>query len=407
VKKIILPLVILASLALSGCVANPTKPSNELSIAAFMDSEFLRSAAKKYEDAHDGVTINITFYAGEERDVPKYSQIVNTALMSGKGEDIIDVSTITWTKLAEKEKLLDLNGLVILDSTQYYQNVLDAFIYKDKRYAIPLCFTFETFLFDSAFTEKEPSADFTIDGLLTLAKKYPDNRLFNGGGAGMGQTTLAYKLFCLDFGNYLDIETKKVNVDNAQFISLLKNIQTLAGRLEIEKRGDTSLIRQYLVYSPAMTSNGTMDYANMFFMTNEAGQAAFNTFGFLPAINANSANKELAADFIQYLLSQEIQTSPELISCPVNKDAAAELAKLVFRDVSAGGYAPDGFDDNSLEQNIEKFNKLTERLSLVQNTDRFISDFVTAEMERYFQGEESAEQAAKNLQSRLNTYLTE
>ncbi|MDR3239534.1 MAG: extracellular solute-binding protein [Clostridiales bacterium] len=408
-KKALLSLLILALLVFpfTGCGAKTAQSNGELTIAAFNDSEFLTSAARQYEEAHEGVTVNITFYAGEEKDVSKYAQIINTALMSGKGEDIMDVSRITWAKLADKNKLLDLNGLIQLDSAQYYQDVLDAFLYKGKRYAIPLCFMFEMFQFDDAWGDEEAPADFTIDGLLALADKYPETTLFNGGGGGMGPTALAYKLFSLEFKNFLDMENKIASVDNEKFISLLQNVQSLAGRIQIKERGDTSLIRQYMIYSPAMSSGGTVDYADMFLMTNELGQAGFETSGFLPSINANSVHPELAADFIRYLLSEEIQSSPELICCPVNKNAAAALAKLVFGDVSAEGYAPDGFDDNSLERNIQKFNEFARQLGILEYADHVILDFVNTEMNRYFQGEESAEQAAKNLQSRLNTYLTE
>ena len=403
-KKAIIWLFLIALFPLSGCGTKQAETEGTLTIAAFMDSEFLRVAAKKYEETHEGVTINITTYAGEEKNLSKYSQIINTALMSGKGEDIIDVSSITWTKLADNNKLLDLGSLINLDSSQYYQNVLDALLYKGKRYIVPMCFMFEAFQFDDTFADKESLPRFTMDELLALSKKYPEAVLFNGGGMGMSESNLAYKLFCLHFKDFLDIENKQVNVDSAQFISMLENVHSLAGRLEIEERGDTSLLRQYILYSPANSSSGTLDYSKMFLLTNEEGQANFETVGFLPAINANSKKKELAADFLRFLLSEDVQTSPELLCCPVNRNAASALSKLVWEDVAAAGNAPDSFD---IENNIEKLNELARQLAFVSYTDQFILNFVVEEMNRYFQGEESAEQAAKNLQSRLNTYLKE
>lgn len=403
-KKVILWLFLIALLPLSGCGTKQAEKEGTLTVAAFMDSEYLRAAAKKYEETHEGVTINITAYAGEEKNLSKYSQIINTALMSGKGEDIIDVSSITWTKLADKNKLLDLGSLINLDSSQYYQNVLDAFAYKGKRYTVPMCFMFEALQFDDTVADNQPLTRFTMDELLALSNKCPEAVLFNGGGMGMSASNLAYKLFCLHYKNFLDIENKQANVDNAQFISLLENIQSLSGRLEIKERGDTSLIRQYILYSPVNSSSGTLDYTKMFLMTNEDGQANFETADFLPAINANSKRKELAADFLKFLLSEDAQTSPELTCCPVNKKAASALSKLVLGDVAAAGNVPGSFD---MDKNTVKFNELAGQLALVSYTDQFILNFVLEEMNRFFQGEESAEQAAKNLQSRLNTYLKE
>ena len=99
--------------------------------------------------------------------------------------------------------------------------------------------------------------------------------------------------------------------------------------------------------------------------------------------------------------------SPEIWTSPVNKNAAAEKAKLTLESVIAEGWTPEGFNDTWLERNIENHNKLIERLSVPEGNDWFIRDFVTTEMERYFQGALTAEQSAKNLQSRLNTYLQE
>jgi len=422
-KKIIMLVLITALLPLTGCGATTANPSGELTvgletenpsasgeltIAAFIPNEFLLSAARKYEEANEGVTVNITFYAGEERDVSKYSQIINTALMSGRGEDIIDVSSLTWTKLADKDRLVDLNNLLSFDSEAYYMNILDAFLYRDMRYTIPLSFMFEAFEFYDDFTGIKPQSDFTVNDLLALAGRHPGTPLFDGSGFGMGQTTFAYKLFSLNSSDFLGIEQKETNVDNAEFISILEKVDSLREQLI----GFPAILKQSLVYSAAMTNNGTEDLSNMFHLTNEAGQALFEPSGFMPAINANSENQELAADFIQFLLSEEMMTSPELWTTPVNKKAAAEKARLTFESVKAGGWWPEGLDQQSfdiawLERNFDEYNMLVERLSIVESADHFIRDFVTTEMGRYFQGEQSAEQAARNLQSRLNTYLQE
>lgn len=406
-KKAILLLIIFTLLPLYGCGGTKQIEANgDLVIAALRENEFLNAAARKYEEANDGVKVTIIAYwkNGADMDFSKYSQIINTALMSGKGEDIIDVSSLTWTKLADRGKLADLNGLISFDTETYFMNILDAYLYNEKRYAIPLCFSFEAYRFYNDFSDKEIKKDVTINDTLALAGKYPENPLFDGSGFGTSKTSLAYKLFCLNFSDFLDMEMKEATVDNAEFISLLETVSSfpepLAGY-------PGALIGQALVYTPAMTNNGTEDLSNMFLLTNAAGGALFDTVGFMPAINANSENKELAADFIKFLLSEETLTSPELYFCPVNKKAADEKAKLMFESVLAGGWAPEGFDYAALERNIAAFNALAGKLSLVENADYFIRDFVTAEMERYFQGRQDAAQTAKNLQSRLNTYLKE
>ena len=420
-KKALLLLLLAALGALPGCGANMDMGTGagtgtgeetadiELAIAAFNDSQFLQYAARKFEEMHEGVKIDIAAYAGEEKDASKFSQIINTALMSGRGEDIIDVSNIPWWKLADKNKLLDLDGEINITPEIYYKNVMDAYIYKDRRYVVPLCFAFEAFQFADAYAGQEPPRHITFDTLLSLAEKYPGTPLFNDSGFGMGPMTLAYKLFDMNFGDFVDVANKNASVSGEQFISLLENIQSIAGALTPPTRDENPLIRQLVIYSPAMSHMGTVGYENVFLLTDEAGQSIFLASGFIPAVNANSPNKELAIDFIRFLISEEMQSSPELMCCPVNKKAALESTGLIFRDMQLGGYVPDGFNNDSLGQNIAKFNELVERLSTheLAYADVFIRDFVMSEMRRFFHGEVSAEQAAANLQSRLNTYLKE
>jgi predicted DNA-binding protein (UPF0278 family) len=92
------------------------------------------------------------------------------------------------------------------------------------------------------------------------------------------------------------------------------------------------------------------------------------------------------------------------MSNPVNKRASADMAALMLAEIRAGGY---GLHDFNLENNIKKFNELAERLSVVGNSDSFITGFVREEMTRFFNGEITAQQAARNLQTRLNMYLRE
>jgi len=278
---------------------------------------------------------------------------------------------------------------------------MDAYIYKGKRYSIPLCFTFEAFEFSDELKDKEAPQNLTIERLLDLADKYykeGTTTLFDGGGFGMSKIRLGYRLFELDFADFVDMENKEAHVDGTRFVTLLENVQSLDGKFT-SIQGAAPLIEQSLMYTPVMSSRGLVDCSNMFLLTNEAGESAFGTIGFLPAINANSGNKDLALDFLSFLISEEIQSSPELMFCPVNRKAVEKITEL-----SLGGFTPEGFD---IEKNLASFSELASRVTVAERIDQFIHHFVLEEMQRYFEGEESAEQAARNLQARLNMYLKE
>jgi hypothetical protein len=107
---------------------------------------------------------------------------------------------------------------------------------------------------------------------------------------------------------------------------------------------------------------------------------------------------------MRFLVSEEVQSSLELRNNPINKRASAEMAALLLDEIRAGGYEAYGFD---LENNIRLFNELVEQINVVETSDTFIIGFVRHELGRFFNGEVSAEEAARNLQSRLNMYLRE
>jgi len=376
--------------------------TNELTISTLRESNFLEAAARRFEEIHEGrYTITINVYD----DFASYSQIINTALMSGMGEDIIDATHITWQRLADVNMLVDLTNHIEFASGEFYQSVLDAFLHGGRRYVIPLNFAFTAFCFnftDVVAYESRPSR-LTLENIMTLAEIYPEYQLWLSG-SGLGETSLAFMLFSLDFNEYIDLVNRQANIDNERFISMLENVYSLGESLRLDPPMGNALLIEDMLFGPAMSMNGLVDYTDMVLLTNDMGESLVTTIGFMPSINANSTNQELAARFITFLLSKEMQSSLELMFNPVNKAATTEMANLMLESVRAGGYAATDFD---LENNITIFNRLAESLAISSTSDPFIGDFVRAEMTRFFDGEVTAPQAASNLQTRLTTYLNE
>jgi multiple sugar transport system substrate-binding protein len=409
VKKVILAILIFSSLlaSLSGCKGNRTYENGELTIATFFESRFLELAARRYEELNEGVKITINVHSTEMgqqiTDTEIYSQYINTALMGGLGEDIIDVRRLAWAYLADKGKLLDLNDKIEFTQGIYYQNIFDAYIYNGGRYVIPLNFDFDVFTFNGMYSNNSIPDTLTIDWLLSLTEEYPEPPLFRSS-SGMSPTALAYRWFLLDFHKFIDIRAKKAYIDDDKFINLLESINSISHNLRGPEQGETALMLQIIQYNAFNSTGRVEDYKDLFLLGNNNSGGLFSTIEFLPAININSKNKELAVDFTQFLISEETQSSPELLCCPVNINAADYLARLTFEESQKLGYDVSNFN---LENNIAIFNELAKRLTVVEYSDFSLNNFIYDEMVRYYNGEVSAQQAAKNLQSRVNTYLNE
>jgi multiple sugar transport system substrate-binding protein len=411
-KKIvsILTLSMLAVFMLAGCNGGTgaenaaANTGSELTIATPFTDGFIESAARRFEELHDNrYTVNIVVYEPQA-----FSQTITTALMGGGGEDIISSSWLAWERIADAGMLVDLNGVMSFPAGEYYQNVPDALLHNDGgRYVLPLSFSISAFSFTDAVPENSRPDVLMLENLLALAEASAEIPMFaTASGLGSSPVSIAAMYFDLYFDDFINLSTRQVNVENEKFIAMIENVNAISDRLTVTGFGEATLLQEEMLFSPAMSNSGTVDYSDMLLAANSSGESLVNVQS-LMAINANSGNQELAARFLQFLISEDMQTSPELFLNPINKNAAAANAATMLETVRAYGQydgSTAGFD---LENNIAIFNGLTERLALSGTSDPNIGSFVWAEMQRFFDGEVTAGQAASNLQARLTTYLNE
>jgi multiple sugar transport system substrate-binding protein len=383
-----------------------------------MDSGFLSYAARKYEEMNEGVTVVINEYMAattvtaedgtvhgsfDPEGIPKYAQTINTALMSGRAEDIIDVSVLSWVSLADGGYLLDLEEGLALGYEDYYRSITNAYSYMDAQYAVPLCFSFTGYRLGEALAEEDIPVMLTLDDLVQLSEKYP-YPVYSINEDGQYAVFLAEMFFGMDIFKYIDLNAKEAHLDDGKFQTLLEKVKLIADNAEKAQREETKILHEVAIFSAALNQRGIEDYTGVFILTNDDGLGLFRPGGAIPAVNANSENKELALDFIRFMLSEEIQSSPELLYNPVNRKASAEFASQVLAKTEAAEGIPEGFD---LEANLVMFNNLAESLGVVSYSDSTLREFVRDELALYFYGEVTAEQAAANLQTTLNTYLKE
>lgn len=399
--------------ALSGCsasdveydndasIANNTNASSELSIAVLGQNSFLETAALRFEEMHDGrYTINIVVYD----DFASYSQTINTAVMSGMGEDIIHAAHLTWERLAIANRLVNLDNYLNFGPGVFYQNVLDAFLLGGGRYVVPLSFHLEAFTFGDMVDVPHNLDIFTFDDFLALTNAHP-SALPMMSPRGAWAASIAERFFNLQFDDFICLTSRRSNVYSSEFIHLLEGVQSMSEGDHPWYDGRQTIIIEDILFNPSMASSGMPDYSNFHILTNSRGEGMVSTFDII-AMNANSQNQELAGRLMQFLLSEEMQASPEIWQTAVNKNAAIANAHTLYNSirVAEGSVIPDEFD---LETNIAAFNRLAARASMVATSDPFIRDFVRTEMTRFFDNEVSAEQAAHNLHARLTTYLNE
>ncbi|WP_367932498.1 hypothetical protein [Enterocloster citroniae] len=129
-------------------------------------------------------------------------------------------------------------------------------------------------------------------------------------------------------------------------------------------------------------------------------------------INSASPRKDLAKEFVLYVLSVEVQSSDLADGLPVNALAAEawverEDSSSAMVSVSGGedGYTIAGAWPTKEERRM--IFDAASRANKPVRTDRVLTEIIIDETKGYFEGSLSLEQAAQNAQNKANLYFSE
>jgi multiple sugar transport system substrate-binding protein len=218
-------------------------------------------------------------------------------------------------------------------------------------------------------------------------------------------TGFAMKFFNMNFYKFINPETKEINIDNEEFIAMLEKLGSMKNLHYSDAINQTSMMWETYIYSPLMDTNGTNDYSNVFLITDDEGNSDVTVNGFVPSVNINTKDSDLAIDFLKFAVSEELQTSPELLGYnPINRVATERLARLKFEEQQASQNPLVGID---FETNIKRYNEMVSQLAVASYSDTNVNNFVFDAFTRFFDGEMTAEEVAKDLQAKLTIYFNE
>lgn len=227
--------------------------------------EFLEMAAKSFEAANPGTTINVETFAAmpevktsqsggkniqmmekveDSQEKSDYINKINTELMGGGGADVLAMDILPYYKYADSGQLEDLKAYMDADDSfrksDYRENIIDALQYKGGQYVLPLDYEFQYLAYDSSlFTEEEEQdlhndSTFSYEQLFEAAKEPFKNvnaegsevkRIF-GAPAYTGQRPNMFsELFLENYDAFIDIENRTVHFTDGGFAELLKTIK--------------------------------------------------------------------------------------------------------------------------------------------------------------------------------------
>jgi len=406
-----------------------------VTVAVMSSNRFLEAAERQFEAEHPEVDIVIKEYmalpkvgegqaqiAPSQADLEKYIQTMTTQAIAGEGMDVISLNALPVEQYIEKNVLVDLQAWMdkdsSFDSSVYYERIFESMKTGDELYQLPLGFYLEGII--SANSDLLREANLTIDDRTWTWEQFKDlsKRLQEKVGsdvmafANMLPFQLLYETIEANYGDL--VQGKKAYFDSDLFRDMMRHIKSMydEGVLSTEYTQDWSktLFTSYALASP---QSAVMEMAkpNVQFLlkptikgnSEGASYSADSTFG----INRGSKVQPEAWEFLKFLLSEEMQSSPELHTYPVHKKAVDHkltdaLASLEKGDVPGGVPNPEVFEKR--KQMLKSF---LEQAGSSNRGDIKIISIIEEEFAAYISGQKSAEEVSELIQNRVTTYLNE
>lgn len=130
--------------------ANPSKGGKATVVfSTFWPDEGLKKAKMSYEAAHPNITIELHDVVADdahlEAELQKYVTATNTAMLSGKGPDMLALDMLPSEKYVGQHLLADLSSMLKKDpgflKGDYYNNILESSQTNGGLFGLPLSFS--------------------------------------------------------------------------------------------------------------------------------------------------------------------------------------------------------------------------------------------------------------------------
>lgn len=392
---------------------------------------------KKYNSENDKYKIEFVDYFSENLE-DTYDQL-KLDIISGKGPDIVAFSEyMTVESLGSNKNFVDFYSLIDSDSeidrSDFVEGFLEDLETKGELLQITPSFVLNTNMIKDKFAGGLKS--WNLEEFENIYRNMPENMDFSISAQSDTKYDIFKQLTC--YSRFIDMEKSECHFDSPEFISeiqLIKDLgigvteddfggsSTYAGTLINSFRNDDVLVlninnmwgfRDMKIYQQVYSGE---DCTFIGFPGDEKVNAFFapsKTFG----IMADSDNVEGAWDFLKYYMFEEESLSePDFTGFSGLKDLLDKQLLDECTDKEDSYIFFDGTEDpEQIEIELKPFTdeEADENkkfvLSALKNPRYYNHDvevILSEELNPFFEGECSAEDAAERIQNRVSVYLSE
>ncbi len=409
----------------------PLKMEGEISISAMSELEFMTVAANQFMAKYPKVKVIINTQRGaakdpgasppEEYSSEYYRNFLNTKIMTGKAEDIIFTGNLPVKKYTDMGVFEDLSRFLSLspeiNAENYFMHVLES--PRDtngKLYILPLFCWLDVICFDNRLISETNSQ---LDNGMTTVSFEKASALAQGliDGTSKKNAFLSPYDGALFFSyilrdnlkEFVDLDRRQAIINTGRYIALLDRTKDLADRgyFSTENSIDFYNMEYYFAFKVDFAIQAAFysldsSYSDYSLPLSDAGGKVYANPNSSLGVNSASKNKELAWEFVKFLLSDEMQSSPSAYGMGVNKkgfEAFVERQLKLYNSRNNKNVSEEAYK-NLLQKWVMQINAY-------DNSDPVINDFFWEENGKFFKGKQSAEETARVLQAKVDKYLNE
>ncbi len=369
---------------------------------------------------------------------------LNTEIMAGNLPDILNLSGISWNKLAARGFLTDLKPYLDADpelNGQIFDNVLRALETEGKLYRTAANFSVQSYVGAASVVGDTPG--WNLAEFNAALKKMPAG--CEPFGMWMNRETVLNLGLGLEMNKLIDWSTGKCTFDTPRFTDILKLAAQFPKEVDYEdyqwseddeEPNRIATGRQMLMQAWMSDFSDVQMYDAVFggnatyigFPTSEGvGNAiSFNDEGY--AITSKCRNKDAAWQFLRTLFTESYQNRGW--GFPTNKNAFRKSLERAMTpqyqtdmngnfvldedgnkiEISQGGYGWGAVEIEYKALSQEQADKI---MQLIESTDRStnydeeIMQMIIADCEPFFAGQKTAEEVGRLLQSKMTIYINE
>lgn len=363
---------------------------------------------------------------------------MSTEIMAGEGPDIFSLSQkLPFEKMAANSTLLDVDELINtyyseINFDDYNAKVMESGVINGKRYFVPLAYSIDAFISTEETLGKYNlvSTDFSYEALNdALSQSGESYSLF-------GSTEDNLNFFYSFLAQFFDYNSSEIEFDTKDFSESLDYIYDLINNdttdeniyyflYENISKGDSVFYKQFSSFELMVRTYAYLYYysstpvlVNNFSQSQNIISASID-FGI--AFNSNCKHKEKLLPFIEYCLSESIQTNwnTEYCALAVNNST---LKNSIGSAEQAIDFDEDGNIDSNEEAIFEKafttalndygymIDNITEcsLYSFYDLSDTYYNSTVIGDIvDKYLNGDISKEKFIRQLSAATEFYLTE